>query len=74
MKFLKQIDAETPKEVDLHIIADNYSAHKHENVKKWLKKNPRFHVYYTPTGSSWMNLVERFFADITSDVIRDGSF
>ena len=74
LKFLKQIDAETPKGVDLHIIADNYSAHKHENVKKWLKKHSRFHVHYTPTGSSWMNLVERFFADITSDVIRDGSF
>lgn len=64
----------TPRRVALHIIADNYSAHKHENIKKWLKKHPRFHIHYTLTGSSWMNLVERLFADITSDVIRDGSF
>lgn len=74
MKFLKQIDKETPKDVDLHIIADNYATHKHQNVKEWLKKHPRFHMHFTPTGSSWMNLVERFFADITSDAIRNGSF
>lgn len=74
LKFLKQIDKETPKDLDLHLIIDNYSAHKHKNVKDWLEKHSRFHMHYTPTGSSWMNLVERFFADITSDVIRDGSF
>jgi len=74
LKFLKQIDKETPKELDLHLIIDNYSAHKHKNVTDWLEKHRRFHIHYTPTGSSWMNLVERFFADITSDVIRDGSF
>ena len=74
LRFLKQIDRETPKEFDLHLIVDNYSTHKHENVKNWLKKHPRFHMHFTPTSSSWLNLVERFFADITSECIRDGSF
>lgn len=74
LKFLKQIDAETPEDLDLHLIVDNYAVHKHQNVNDWLVKHPRFHMHFTPTGSSWMNLVERFFADITSDVIRDGSF
>ena len=74
LKFLKQIDKETPLDLDLHLIVDNYSTHKHENVKKWLSKHPRFHMHFTPTGSSWMNLVERFFLDITNDVIREGSF
>jgi len=72
--FLNQIDKETPKDLDLHLIVDNYATHKHQNVKTWLNDHPRFHIYFTPTGSSWMNLVERFFADITNDVIRDGSF
>jgi hypothetical protein len=74
LRFLKQIDRETPKEMTLHLIADNYSTHKHETVKKWLEKHPRFHMHFTPTSSSWLNLVERFFADITQDCIRDGSF
>jgi transposase len=72
--FLKQIDKEVPEGLDLHLIVDNYSTHKHKNVKDWIEKHPRFHIHFTPTGSSWMNLVERFFADITSEVIRDGSF
>ena len=74
LKFLMQIDAEIPGDIDLHLIADNYSSHKHKEVNEWLKKHPRFHIHFTPTGSSWMNMVERFFADITVDVIRDGSF
>jgi transposase len=74
LRFLKQIDHETPPDLDLHLIVDNYATHKHENVKSWLRKHPRFHLHFTPTGSSWMNLVERFFADLTEDVIRDGSF
>jgi len=74
LRFLKQIQRETPREVDIHIIADNYSTHKQAKVKDWLKKHPRFHMHFTPTGSSWMNLVERFFADLTQDCIRDGSF
>lgn len=74
LRFLKQIDRETPKNLAVHLIADNYSTHKHAVVKAWLAKHPRFHMHFTPTGSSWMNLVERFFADLTADVVRDGSF
>ncbi len=53
---------------------DNYATHKHAKVRAWLDKRPRFKVHFTPTGSSWLNLVERFFADLTGDVIRSGSF
>jgi transposase len=74
LRFLKQIHRETPKDLAIHIIADNYSTHKQAKVKDWLKKHARFHMHFTPTGSSWMNLVERFFADLTQDCIRDGSF
>lgn len=74
LKFLKQIDQNTPKELDVHLIADNYTTHKHQHVKTWLQKHPRFHMHFTPTSSSWINLVERFFADITNDCIREGSF
>ena len=58
----------------LHLIADNYATHKHPKVQAWLAKHPRFHMHFTPTSSSWLNLVERFFADLTGDVIRAGSF
>jgi len=74
LRFLKQIDREAPKKLAIHVIADNYATHKHANVKAWLTKHPRFHMHFTPTGSSWMNLVERFFADLTGDCIREGSF
>lgn len=74
LRFLKQIDRETPKDLDLHLIVDNYSTHKEQNVKKWLARHPRFHIHFTPTSSSWLNLVERFFGELTQDVIRDGSF
>jgi transposase len=74
LRFLKQIDRETPKHLDIHLIQDNYATHKHPKVKDWLKHHPRFKVHFTPTSSSWMNLVERFFADLTADVIRTGSF
>jgi transposase len=74
LAFLKQIDRETPKDLDLHLIADNYATHKHPAVKAWLVRHPRFHMHFTPTGSSWMNMVERFFADLTADVVREGSF
>ena len=74
LRFLKQIDRETPKELDIHLIADNYCTHKHAKVKAWLDKHPRFHMHFTPTSSSWLNLVERFFADLTRDVVRQGSF
>jgi DDE superfamily endonuclease len=74
LRFLKQIDRETPKHLDLHLIADNYATHKHPKVKAWLKRRPRFKMHFTPTSSSWLNMVERFFADLTQDVIRSGSF
>lgn len=74
LRFLKQIDRETPKELQIHLILDNYATHKHETVLKWLKRHPRFTLHFTPTSSSWMNLVERFFGELTSQVIREGSF
>lgn len=74
LRFLKQIDRETPRDVDLHLIVDNYATPKHADVKKWLGKHRRFHMHFTPTGSSWLNLVERFFADLTEDCVRSGSF
>jgi hypothetical protein len=74
LRFLKQIDRETPAELALHLIADNYATHKHPKVRAWLEKHPRFTMHFTPTSSSWLNLVERFFADLTGDVIRAGSF
>jgi transposase len=74
LRFLKQIEREAPRGLTLHLIADNYATHKHAAVRAWLAKRPRFVVHFTPTGSSWLNLVERFFADLTGDVIRAGSF
>ena len=74
LRFLKQIDRETPKELEVHLILDNYATHKHEAVLQWLQRRPRFKLHFTPTSSSWMNLVERFFGELTSEVIRDGSF
>jgi len=60
LRFLKQIDRETPNGLELHLIADNYATHKHPKVKAWLAKRPRFNMHFTPTSSSWLNLVERF--------------
>jgi transposase len=74
IKFLKQIDAETPPELDLHLIVDNYATHKHPNVEKWLKRHRRFHLHFIPTSSSWLNMVERWFRDITDKRIRRGAF
>ena len=74
LRFLRQIDRETPKEICIHVIADNYCTHKHAKVTSWLSRHPRFHMHFTPTSSSWMNMVERFFADLTADVVREGSF
>lgn len=64
----------TPKELDLHLIVDNYATHKHPNVRPWLEKHPRIHMHFTPTSASWLNLVERFFRDLTEDQIRRGVF
>jgi transposase len=74
IKFLKQIDAETPPDLDLHLIVDNYATHKHPNVVKWLKRHRRFHMHFIPTSSSWLNLVERWFREITDKRIRRGVF
>jgi len=74
LKFLRHIEAETPAGQELHLIIDNYATHKHPKVLRWLKKHPRFHLHFTPTSSSWMNMVERFFRDLTEDVVRHGSF
>ena len=74
IKFLKQIDAETPAGLDLHLIVDNYATHKHPKVKAWLKRHKRFHLHFIPTSSSWLNLVERWFREITEKRIRRGAF
>ena len=74
IKFLKLIDKETPADLDLHLIVDNYATHKHSKVKNWLKRHKRFHVHFIPTSSSWLNLVERWFRDLTDKCIRRGVF
>jgi len=74
LTFLKRLDRETDKGLDVHLIVDNYATHKHPNVKAWLAKHPRFHMHFTPTSASWVNLVERFFRDITEERIRRGVF
>jgi transposase len=74
LKFLRRIDAETPTELDLHLILDNYATHKHPQVRAWLARHPRFHLHFIPTSSSWLNLVERFFREIITKRIRRGVF
>lgn len=74
LKFLKKIDRETPKDKTLHLIADNYATHKHASVQAWLEKHPRFVMHFTPTSASWLNMVERFFRDITTERLRRGVF
>src|SRR5580704_1920533 len=72
--LLCTIDRNVAKQFDLHLIVDNYATHKHAKVKAWLKRHPRFHLHFTPTSASWINLVERFFGLITDDAIRRGVF
>jgi transposase len=74
LKFLQLIDRRTPAELDLHLIVDNYATHKHAKVKEWLAKHPRFHFHFIPTSSSWLNAVERFFAELTEKRLRRGIF
>ena len=74
LKFLRKIDRETPKDKTLHLIADNYATHKHPAVQQWLAKHPRFNMHFTPTSASWLNMVERFFRDITTERLRRGVF
>jgi transposase len=74
LKFLKKIDREVPKVLTVHMILDNYATHTHPDVKAWLDKHPRFHLHFTPTSSSWLNLVERWFRELTDKAIRRGVF
>ena len=74
LHFLRQMDREFPTEVPLHMVLDNYGTHKQPRVKVWLEKHPRFTLHFTPTSSSWLNLVERWFRDLTEKRIRRGSF
>jgi transposase len=74
LKFLQLIDRRTPEGLDLHLIVDNYATHKHAKVKEWLAKHPRFHFHFIPTSSSWLNAVERFFAELTEKRLRRGVF
>lgn len=74
LKFLQLIDAQTPPDRALHLILDNYATHKHPKVRKWLAKHPRFHLHFTPTSASWLNMVERFFRDLTVNRLRRGVF
>ena len=74
IRFLDKVDAETPANLDLHLIVDNYSTHKHARVKSWLRRHPRAHLHFIPTSSSWLNLVERWFREIADKRIRRGSF
>ena len=74
LKFLKTIDREVPRGLQVHLILDNYATHKHENVERWLKRHKRFHLHFTPTSSSWLNQVERWFRDLTEKNLRRGIF
>lgn len=74
LRFLALIDKQTPAGLDLHLIVDNYATHKTAAVKRWLEAHPRFHLHFTPTAASWLNMVERFFAEITRKRIRRGVF
>ncbi|HEY3458219.1 MAG TPA: IS630 family transposase [Bryobacteraceae bacterium] len=74
VKFLEKIDRSVPRRREIHLILDNYGTHTHADVKEWLTAHPRYHAHFTPTGASWLNLVERFFAEITDRRIRRGTF
>ena len=74
LKFLKKLDFEITEDLSIHLIVDNYSTHKHQKVRRWLERHPRFHLHFTPTSASWMNMVERFFRDLSQQAILPGSF
>ena len=71
-KFLNEIDKAVPDELDVHLVMDNYATHKTDSIKRWLLRHPRFHMHFTPTTSSWLNLVESFFSIVERDVTRRG--
>jgi transposase len=74
IRFLALLERQAPKDKEVHLIADNYATHKHPRVKEWLARHPRFHVHFTPTSASWLNMVERFFRDLTQNQLRRGIF
>lgn len=74
IRFLKKIDAETSPHLDLHLVVDNYGTHKHPRVTTWVRRHPRFHLHFIPTSSSWLNMVERWFRELTDKRLRRGSF
>lgn len=74
LKFLKTIEANIPEGLDVHLIMDNYGTHKTPHIRRWLARRPNWHVHFTPTSASWLNMVERFFAEITTKRIRRGAF
>jgi transposase len=74
LRFLAKIDRETPAHREVHLIADNYKTHKHHKVRRWLELHPRFHIHFTPTSASWLNMVERLFAELTNKRLRRGVF
>jgi transposase len=74
IRFLRRLDQETPGELDLHLILDNYAAHKTATVKRWVARHPRFHLHFTPTSASWANAVEGFFAQLTNKRLKRGAF
>ena len=74
VQFLDHVDQNVPSKLDVHIIMDNYATHKYPAVKAWFAAHPRYHVHFTPTSSSWLNAVERFFSDVTTKRIRRGTF
>lgn len=74
LKFLRLVDRTTPADKQLHLIADNYATHKHPKVQRWLAKHKRFHMHFTPTSASWLNMIERFFRDLTANRVRRGVF
>lgn len=74
LSFLRILDRRTPADKRVHLIADNYATHKHPKVQRWLQRHPRFHMHFTPTSASWLNMVERFFRDLTVNRLRRGVF
>jgi transposase len=73
LRFLREIEQIVPADLDVHLVMDNYSTHKVERIQRWLAQHPRYHVHYTPTSASWLNLVERLFAEVTQRCVRRGS-
>ena len=73
-KFLNLLDAETPPDMEIHAIVDNYATHKHPAIQRWLRRHPRFHLHFVPTSASWLNLVEVWFSHLTTEQVRRGDF